>query len=113
MESLHKRFETNDAERERKLMLLLESMESQREQHRTEVRTTVDQVTRLQSDLAELAAAITEIVQGKGELVKLEASLADNLRLLRETGQIDQALHGLTAAIHLITARYQPGARAA
>lgn len=110
MESLHKRFETNDTERERKLMVLLEAMESQREQHRTEVRSTVEQVTHLQTDLAELAAAITEIVQGKGELIKLESSLADNLRLLRETGQIDQALHGLTAAIHLMTARYQPNA---
>jgi len=108
MESLHARFETNDNERERKLLRLLEAMDAQRAEHRTEVRATVEQVTRLQTDLTELAAAITELVHGKGELVKLEASLADNLRLLRETGQIDQALHGLTAAIHLITARYQP-----
>ena len=108
MESLHQRFEASDSERERKLVRVLEAMESQREQHRTEVRTTVDNLTRLQSDLTELAAAVAEIVHGKGELVKLQASLADNLRLLRETGHIDQALHGLTAAIHLITARYQP-----
>lgn len=108
MESLHQRFETNDSERERKLLVLLEAMDKQREQHRTEVKMTVDQVTRLQADLAELAAGVAEVVRGKGELVKLEASLADNLRLLRETGQLDQALHGLTAAIHLITARYQP-----
>ena len=33
------------------------------------------------------------------------AALATNLRLLRETGSIDQALHGLTGAIHLLTAR--------
>ncbi len=31
--------------------------------------------------------------------------LSDNLRVLRETQQIDEALHGLTAAIHLMTAR--------
>ncbi|HEY4312670.1 MAG TPA: MotA/TolQ/ExbB proton channel family protein [Pirellulales bacterium] len=110
MESLHQRFEVNDTERERKLVRVLETMESQRDQHRTEVRATVDQVTRLQTNLTELAAAVTEVVQGKGELIKLQASLADNMRLLRETGQIDQALHGLTAAIHLITARYQPNA---
>jgi biopolymer transport protein ExbB/TolQ len=108
MEALYQRFETNDAERERKLMRVLETMEAQRNEHRHAVHTTVEQVTRLQTELAELAAAVTEVVHGKGELVKLEASLADNLRLLRETGQLDQALHGLTAAIHLITARYQP-----
>ena len=84
MESLHQRFEASDSERECKLVRVLEAMESQREQHRTEVRTTVDNLTRLQSDLTELAAAVAEIVHGKGELVKLQASLADNLRLLRD-----------------------------
>jgi len=113
METLHERFEASDTERERKLIRLLETMEAQREQHRTDVRTTVEQVTRLQSDLTELAAAIAEVVHGKGELVKLQASLAENLALLRESGHLDQALHGLTAAIHLITARYQPSGRAA
>jgi hypothetical protein len=108
MEALYKRFETNDAEREKKLMRVLETMELQRNEHRNAVHVTVEQVARLQSELAELAAAVTEMVHGKAEFVKLEASLADNLRLLRETGQLDQALHGLTAAIHLITARYQP-----
>ncbi|HVU88099.1 MAG TPA: MotA/TolQ/ExbB proton channel family protein [Pirellulales bacterium] len=110
MESLHQRFEASDNERERKLVKVLEAMELQREQHRADVLTTVEHVTRLQTDLTELAAAIADVVHGKGELVKLQASLADNVRLLRETGQIDQALHGLTAAIHLITARYQPSA---
>jgi biopolymer transport protein ExbB/TolQ len=108
MESLHQRFEASDSERERKLVKVLEAMESHREQHRNDVLTTVEHVTRLQTDLAELAGALAEVVHGKGELIKLQASLADNMRLLRETGQIDQALHGLTAAIHLITARYQP-----
>ncbi len=108
MESLHQRFEASDSERERKLVKVLEAMELQREQHRSDVLTTVEHVTRLQTDLTELAGAMAEVAHGKGELVKLQASLADNMRLLRETGQIDQALHGLTAAIHLITARYQP-----
>ena len=110
MEASHKRFEASDAERERKLLRVLEAMELSREQHRAEVKATVEHVTRMQADLGELAAAVAEIVHGKGELVKLQASLAENLRLLRETGHMDQALHGLTAAIHLITARYQPSA---
>ena len=35
--------------------------------------------------------------------------LTDNLRVIHETQQIDDALHGLTAAIHLLTARHQGG----
>jgi hypothetical protein len=40
-------------------------------------------------------------------MIQLQAHLADNLRLLRETQQIDSVLHELTAAIHLLTARAQ------
>ena len=80
MEASHKRFEASDAERERKLLRVLEAMELSREQHRAEVKATVEHVTRMQADLGELAAAVAEIVHGKGELVKLQASLAENLR---------------------------------
>ena len=45
-------------------------------------------------------------MRGEGELVKLQAVLNQNLHGIRETQQIDQALHGLSAAIHLLTARY-------
>ena len=67
--------------------------------------------SRLQGELTTLATAVGELVHGKAELVKLESSLADNLRLLRETGQLDQAVHALTGAIHMITARYDPPGR--
>jgi hypothetical protein len=67
-------------------------------------------VSGLKADFARLIGELVGITQDEGELIKLQATLADNLRLLRETQQIDQALHGLTAAIHLLTARGQPSA---
>ena len=63
----------------------------------------------LTAELAKLVQELGGVFAGKGELVKLQASLADNLQLLNNTQQIDQALHGLTAAIHLLTARGQSG----
>jgi hypothetical protein len=48
------------------------------------------------------------IARGEGKLVELQGVLTDNLRLLHETLQIDEALHALTAAIHLLTARQRP-----
>ena len=66
------------------------------------------QLTDVKAGLARVATELGGLVHGETELVRLQSTLADNLRLLRETQQIDQALHGLTAAIHLLTARNQP-----
>jgi hypothetical protein len=41
------------------------------------------------------------------EQLDLQRSLAENLRLLHHTGGFDEAVQGLTAAIHLLTARHQ------
>ena len=62
----------------------------------------------MKADFSKLVESLEGISHGERELVAVQSSLADNLRILRETQQIDQALHGLTAAIHLLTARNQP-----
>jgi hypothetical protein len=69
------------------------------------MKATLDHVSSLQADFARFVEALSGIAHGDGELIKLQSTLADNLQVLRETQQIDQALHGLTAAIHLLTAR--------
>ena len=46
-------------------------------------------------------------------LLELQARLADNLALLRESQEFDQAVHGLTAAIHMLTARHSQLSKAA
>lgn len=105
---LEARLESGEAQRESRMLRLLEATDMQRQEHRAQTQQSVDQIAGLQADFARLVEGLSGVVQGKGEIVKLQAVLADNLRVLRETQQIDQALHGLTAAIHLLTARNQP-----
>ncbi len=72
------------------------------------LRAALDRVAALRDDFSGLAATLETIARGEGRLVDLQASLANNLRVVQETRQIDDALHGLTGAIHLLTARHKP-----
>ena len=58
--------------------------------------------------IAGLVAALEGIARGEGRLADLQSSLAENLRVIHTAGQIDEALHALTAAVHLLTARGRP-----
>ena len=51
--------------------------------------------------------SLSHVLAGEGQLLALQKSLADNLRILQQTQQFDQAVNGLTAAIHLLTMRQQ------
>jgi biopolymer transport protein ExbB/TolQ len=111
LEKLEERFETNDAQREARLARLLENMEQQRKEARAQVKESGDQLAAVRGEMSRLAQDLTGVVQGSGDLVRLQTALSDNLRLLRESAQIDQAVHGLTAAIHLLTARNHSSGR--
>ncbi len=102
---LESRFSASQGEHEQRLLQVLQSMQQERELHRSEIQASMRDVSTLQQEFVRLVDSLTAVVDSKGEIVKVQALLADNLRLLRETGQIDEALHGLTAAIHLLTAR--------
>ena len=108
LDKLEERFEANDSNREKRLARLLESIEIHRKEHRGQAQEGAQQLADMKADLSGLAGNLAGLLQGNGDLVRLQTTLTDNLRLLRETQQIDQALHGLTAAIHLLTARNQP-----
>jgi biopolymer transport protein ExbB/TolQ len=103
---IHQHFEHADAQREKKLLQLLGELQTGREQHKTQIEGMSGQIASLHAHLAKFVEALAGLLQGEGELVRLQSTLATNLRLLEETSQIDQALHGLTAAIHLLTGRY-------
>jgi biopolymer transport protein ExbB/TolQ len=109
LEHMRQRFDASETEREERLVRVLGAMESERDLHRNEVRTSVEHVAALQADFARLLERLGAVTEGNGEIVQLQSSLAENLRLLRETAQIDEALHGLTGAIHLLTARGNAG----
>jgi biopolymer transport protein ExbB/TolQ len=51
------------------------------------------------------AAALARLQEGERALVQLQAALQQNLQALAASGQFDQAVHSLTAAVHLLTAR--------
>jgi biopolymer transport protein ExbB/TolQ len=105
LEKLEARFEANDQQREQRSLRLLQALEQQASEQRVVSQSSGQQLADLTGEMGRLVEQLTGIFAGKGELVKLQASLADNLKLLHDTQQLDQALHGLTAAIHLMTAR--------
>ncbi len=106
LSKVHSQFEQSDTQREQKLLKLLSEVQQQRTDQKTEGQGMLTQMAALQSHFAKLVEAISSLNRGEGELVKLQQSLAENLQSVREAGQLDQALHGLTAAIHMLTARH-------
>lgn len=102
---LQQRHEAFDAAREERVKQILSLGEARQDQHLTRIHSALEQALTLRGEVSELVKALGSIARGEGKLVELQASLADNLRVLHETRQIDGALHGLTAAIHLLTAR--------
>jgi biopolymer transport protein ExbB/TolQ len=61
-------------------------------------------VTRQAGELARLHAA-------EEQLAKVQESLARNLEVLAGAGSFEEAVHSLTAAVHLLTAKAQPRLR--
>jgi hypothetical protein len=55
--------------------------------------------------LAAQVAALGGLQQGEQHLLQLQAGLQQNLAALAGAGTFEQAVHSLTAAIHLLTAR--------
>jgi biopolymer transport protein ExbB/TolQ len=112
---VHERFEQSDALREQKMQRIVEESSAQRTEHKAHVQGLLVQISGVQTHFAKLTETLAGLLRGEGELVKLQGTLADNVRTLRESQQLDQAMHGLTAAIHLLTARHDldPKKRAA
>ncbi len=96
---------TVENEREQRLRRVLEEVKAGRESQRLQLETTVEKLESVKKDFGRFVDALGSVVKGEGRLVELQTSLSQNLQLLRETQQIDEAVHGLTAAIHLLTAR--------
>jgi hypothetical protein len=52
-----------------------------------------------------LVDALQRLQDGEGQLLRLQASLRENLAALSAAGSFEGAVHSLTAAVHLLTAR--------
>jgi hypothetical protein len=58
-----------------------------------------------------LGRALAGIKEGEGQLLALQQALVQNLAALSASGSFEEAVHSLTAAIHLLTARAAGTAR--
>jgi len=94
-----KRWSSIDGFRTDKLQQLLDVFQQRQDAHDEKVESAVDRL----SDLNALTKSLAETLADEGRLVHLQTRLTENLELLHRTQQFDQALHSLTAAIHLLT----------
>jgi biopolymer transport protein ExbB/TolQ len=62
-------------------------------------------LTRVAEGVAAQASVLGQLQRNEENLVHLQAVLHQNLAVLAGAGSFDQAVHSLTAAIHLLTAR--------
>lgn len=110
LDVLQRRQETFDSGREERLRQVLSQVDVRQDKHMSQIQSLLERTVSIKDDFAGLAKVLRELASDEGKLVELQGHLADNLRVLRETQQIEDALHGLTGAIHLLTARHrQPG----
>jgi biopolymer transport protein ExbB/TolQ len=109
LDVLSSRHESYDAVREERLRQMLELIDDRQEKFMSHVHQTLEKAVAIRDDFGGMVETLHSIARGEGQLAELQSSLSENLRLIHETGKIDDALHGLTGAIHLLTARNQPG----
>lgn len=103
--ALHEQHQRWDSEREERLREILTLVDARSDKHMEQVQAALQEATSFSSEVGSLVTSMNTIARGEGRLVELQATLTDNLRVIHETNQIDGALHGLTAAIHLLTVR--------
>lgn len=80
---------------------------------REELRASVEASQQHRSEIHRQSELLVRVTEQSGDLSRLEARLNDNLESLRATETIQEAVHSLTAATHLLTARATPWTRAA
>ncbi len=107
LDVLQRRQESFDSGREERLRQVLTIVDSRQEKHMAQIQVLLERAISVKDDFAGLAKAMRDLSSDDGKLIELQGHLADNLRVLRETQQIEDALHGLTGAIHLLTARHR------
>lgn len=105
LNAVHEQHQLWDTEREERLRQILTLVDDRSDKHMEQVQAALHEATSFSEEVGTLVGTMNSIARGEGRLVELQATLTNNLRVLHETNQIDGALHGLTAAIHLLTVR--------
>ncbi len=107
-DKLAERYTKHESSANENLKKILLVADERHDQHLGQIQLVLEQAAQFSTHAAALAESLNGIAQGEGQLADVQKSLSNNLKLLHETHQIDDALHGLTAAIHLLTARNTP-----
>ncbi len=101
LDTTQRRWDELNQRQELNLVHFLKMVERQQETHVTEVRHWSDELVVAQKMTNEIANSLV----ADGQLLQLQDRLAENLALLRQSQRMEDAMHELTAAIHLFTAR--------
>jgi biopolymer transport protein ExbB/TolQ len=113
LDEINRRHAEGAAKAQERLTAALEAaLEKTLRSHAERLATTEKVSGKLLEQVAGLAAAVTQqhaalakLQEGERQLVRLQETLARNLDSLAGAGSFEEAVHSLTAAVHLLTAR--------
>lgn len=89
---------------------LLRTMNERITKWHSELKDSSDATREMTIELRRQAGTLLQIVSQEEELSRLQGRLTENLEALRSTNEFDDAVHSLSAAVHLLTARTKPKA---
>lgn len=101
LDATQQRWEHVDQRQEENLVHFLRIVEKQQSAY-------VQEVHKLNTDLVlaqKLMSEVATTIVADGKLLELQDRLVENLSILRQSQELESAMHELTAAIHLFTAR--------
>lgn len=99
--ALQNQWEHADAQQQANLVQFLGTFEKRQQANLKEVQKFQQELQSAKEIMRDIATTIT----AEGQLLQLQNSLAQNLALLGQAQGFENAMHELTAAIHLLTAR--------
>ena len=101
LDATQRRWDELNQRQELNFVHFLQMVERKQEAHVAEVKNWSNELAIAQKMTNEIASGLV----ADGQLMQLQDRLAENLTLLRQSQQMEDAMHELTAAIHLFTAR--------
>jgi|GEM_PF-720878 len=114
LQDLSQRHEQLDQVREDRLQTMIGTLDDRQAHLIRQMDSSLNKAMAFRDGVTQMVEALSGIQRDEGRLLEVQTVLAKNLRMIHETQKIDDALHGLTAAIHLLTARHRSdGDRAA
>jgi biopolymer transport protein ExbB/TolQ len=93
---------------EQRMGEMLQLIRAENKSQSESARMAGERLDTLNQELSRQTEKLAAIVDFGGQLSALETRLVDNLRAIEQAQRLDEAMHSLAAAIHLMTARYHP-----